>query len=152
MAHECSQCSFVPDAGTLLTYVVSREQRASAGRKPVFVGMFTMGGWVGHSGFYLFKCRECDNICVDYPHGYRGNGYIYIRCDRCSFEIIFDPREHRDVYKRENVVPPPTAWEVLKSYWKNRKKIKELRKKAAAETEAVEAMGVKVVEDADDLF
>lgn len=142
MAHECAGCAFVPDAGTLLAYVVSREQRDAAGRKPRFVGMFTMPGWVGHSGFYLFRCRQCDDLCIDYPHGYRENGCIYVRCDRCRFEVIFYPREHRDVYKRENVVPPPTAWKVLKSYWKNRKKVKEFQKDIA---EIEDKHGIRVL-------
>ena len=163
MGHECSGCSFVSDAETLLAFLVPREVRARASQKPEFVGKFTMSGWSGHSGFYVFRCPDCEEVRIDYPHGYCENGCLYIRCDKCRFRIVFYPGEYRDVYKRENVVAPPTTWEIFKDLWKNRKKFKALRKNAAAEVEAVEAMGVRVVpiseetrrvveEDGDDLF
>ncbi len=56
--HECPDCTFAADSSNLLLYFLSRKMRASAGKKPVFVGKFTMPGWVGHSGFYLFKCAR----------------------------------------------------------------------------------------------
>ena len=124
MGHECSECRFVPDAGTLLAFVVTKEVRDRAAKKPEFVGKFTMPNWVGHSGFYVFKCPECGEVCVDYPHGYCENGCIYIRCDTCPFRIVFYPDRYREVYKREGVVAPPTVWEELRSLWKNRNKIK----------------------------
>lgn len=165
MIHECSECSFVPDAGALLVFVVPKEIRDRANHKPEFVGKFTMPGWSGHSGFYVFKCPECDEVRIDYPHGYCENGRIYIRCDKCRFQIVFYPGKYRDVYEREGVVMPPTFWEELKHLWRkrNRKKLKALRKNTTAEAEAVETMGVRVVpanedirrvveEDGDDLF
>ena len=130
MAHECSGCSFVPDAGILLSFVVEREVRDRANQKPEFVGKFTMPDWTGHSGFYVFKCPDCDEVRIDHPHGYCENGCLYIRCDRCRFRIVFYPGKYRDVYKRENVVAPPTTWETFRSLWRNRKKIRELRKTA----------------------
>lgn len=146
MGHWCSDCTFVADTGTLLTL------RDKASHKPEFVGKFTMSGWTGHSGFYLFKCPDCEDICVDYPHGYCENGCLYIRCDRCQFRIVFYPGQYKDVYKRENVIAPLTFWEELKCLWRDRKELKAIRKNAIAEAEAVEEMGVRVVEDADDLF
>ena len=149
MAHECSECSFVPDAGTLLAFVVSREVRDRTGQKPEFVGKFTMPGWTGHSGFYVFKCPECDDVRIDYPHGYCENGCLYIYCDKCRFRIVFYPGRYRDVYKREQVVAPPTVWEILKYHWKNRKKFRKARR-TNSDIEAVEAMGVRVVVPSDD--
>ena len=128
MGHWCSDCTFVVDPSNLLLYFVSRKMRASAGKKPVFVGKFTMPDWVGHSGFYLFKCQDCGNVCIDYPHGYRDNGCLYIKCYRCQLEVILTPGKYREVYQRENVVAPPTFWEEVKGLWKLRKQIKELRK------------------------
>ena len=152
MGHECPECRFVPDAGNLLAFLVPKEEREKANQKPVFVGKFTMPGWSGHSGFYIFRCPECEEVSIDYPHGYCENGCLYICCDICQFRIVFYPRQYREVYQREGVAAPPTFWEELKVLWRNRKKIKEFRKAATAETEAVEEMGVRVVEDADDLF
>ena len=142
MAHECSDCMFVPDSDTLLTFFVPRELRNSAGKKPLFVGKFTMPGWAGHSGFYLFRCPYCDDVCVDYPHGYRDKGCLYIQCDRCGHEIVFTPGKYREIYKRENVVAPPTFWEELRGSWKLRKQMKELRKGVA---KIEDEHGVKVV-------
>lgn len=132
MGHECSECTFVPDADTLLTFCVSRELRNSVSHEPVFVGKFTMNGWVGHSGFYLFHCPDCEDVCVDYPHGYRENGYLYIRCGRCRYEVTFTPgRKYKEIYKREKVVAPPTFWETIRELWRLRKRNNELRKSAA---------------------
>ncbi len=148
----CKECTFVPDTGTLLAFNVPKEVRDKANQKPKFVGKFTMPNWTGHSGFYIFLCPNCDEVRVDYPHGYCENGHLYIRCDRCRFRVVLYSGEYRDIYRRENVVAPPTFWEELKIFWKNRKKVGELRKAAVAEVEKAEEMGVKVVEDADDLF
>lgn len=118
---ECKECTFVPDAETLLTFHVSREVRGTASDQPEFVGKFTMPGWSGHSGFYLFRCPDCDDTCIDYPHGYTSEGCLYIRCDHCRFKIVFTPRKYKDVYRREKVVSPPTFWETLKELWRLRK-------------------------------
>ena len=128
MGHECSDCSFVSDSGTLLLFLVPREVRDKASKEPKFVGKFTMTDWAGHSGFYLFKCSNCDTVCVDYPHGYCENGCLFLCCDKCRFRFVFYPGKYRDVYERENVVEPLTAWETFKYFLRNRKKIKELRK------------------------
>lgn len=130
MGHECSDCSFVVDATTLLLFLVPREIRERAGKKPEFVGKFTMTDWAGHSGFYIFKCSDCDIVCIDYPHGYCENGCLFLRCDKCQFRFVFYPSQYRDVYEREGVVAPLTTWETLKHFWRNRKKIKEIRKTA----------------------
>ncbi len=122
MGHECSDCKFAPDSGAILTFFVPRELRDLAGNKPVFVGKFTMGGCTRPSGFYLFRCPDCGDTCIDYPHGYRSNGRLYIQCDRGRVEIILPPGKYKDVYKREKVVAPPTFWEELKSLWKLKKR------------------------------
>ncbi|OGN01906.1 MAG: hypothetical protein A3I26_02800 [Candidatus Yanofskybacteria bacterium RIFCSPLOWO2_02_FULL_43_10] len=148
MVHECSDCTFVADAGNLLTYFVPREKRDSAGNKPVFVGKFTMTDWAGHSGFYLFKCPDCGDVCVDYPHGYRDNGCLYIRCGRCRFEIILSPGKYKDIYRREQVVSPPTVLQELRGLWKARKQIKDLRRTAG---EIEDKHGVKVLVSGEDI-
>ena len=45
----CTECNFVRDKETLLTFLVPREQKEQATSKPLFVGNFTMPGWTGHS-------------------------------------------------------------------------------------------------------
>ena len=124
---DCKECTFVSDAEALLTYNVGREQRASANHRPLFVGMFTMPRWSGHSGFYLFKCQSCGNICVDYPQGYTGSGHIYLRCDYCQYQIVLTPREHGGIYEREKVVAPASPWRGLWALFINRKKIRALK-------------------------
>ena len=101
----CTECIFAQDKNTLLIYSVSRELRERANEKLQFVGKFTMPGWVGHSSFYLFRCHECGNVGVDYPHGYRGE-FLYIRCDVCRYEIILSPSRYRDIYERDQVFVP----------------------------------------------
>ncbi len=125
---DCKECAFAADTESLLTFNVPRKLREKAGGKPVFVGKFTMPGWSGHSGFYLFKCTECGRVCVDYPHGYTDGGCLYLRCDHCRFKVVLTPRKYREVYESEKVVAPPTFWQELKSLWETRKKIKDFRK------------------------
>ncbi len=122
---DCKECTFVADAETLLTFFVPRQTRAKANTNPVFVGKFTMAHWTGHSGFYLFECSECGCVCVDYPHGYTSGGCLYLRCDRCRFRIILNPREYKNVYEKEGVILPRTIWETLKDYWYLRKSLKK---------------------------
>lgn len=113
---DCKECIFVADAETLLTFFVDRKLREKAGAKPVFVGKFTMARWSGHSGFYLFKCSnpECEKVCVDYPHGYTSEGFLFLRCDRCRFKIILYPRKYREIYERDDVhIPEGFTWRGL---------------------------------------
>lgn len=122
----CKQCSFVSDAEALLVFSVTRERRASANHDPAFVGMFTMPKWSGHSGFYLFKCQSCGNVCVDYPHGYTGAGYLYLRCGNCRYQIVLTS-EHKNIYEREKMVVPPSPWRMLWTLFLNRKKLRALK-------------------------
>ena len=123
---ECKECTFASNIEELLVFNVPKEMRDKANHRPEFIGKFTMPGWTGHSGFYLFKCEVCQEICVDYPHGYRGNGCLYLRCGQCGYEIVLTPRKYGDVYKRDNVVPPPTFWKMIKTLWALRK-VKNLK-------------------------
>ena len=126
MGHECSECSFVADAETLFTFIVTREQKAAANKKPKFVGFFTMSEWVGHSGFYLFKCEECGNVCVDYPHGYTNFGLMYLRCSYCKTLLILEVKEERPLYERENFhIPPETLEERQAELYKTIVGVKE---------------------------
>ena len=74
----CTQCSFVTDIETFLLYTVSRDLKDNFTnrRRPHFLGFYTMPGWVGHSGFYLFMCNDCCAVRVDYPHGYDDVGCL----------------------------------------------------------------------------
>ncbi|MEX2090540.1 MAG: hypothetical protein WD989_00175 [Candidatus Paceibacterota bacterium] len=110
----CGKCSFVQDKGTLFAFFVDRKEKAIANEKPKFVGFFTLPNWVGHSGFYLFKCPDCGNLCIDYPHGYHENGCLYVRCERCDFTTTFYPDKYGDVYERENIVAPSSVWQEIK--------------------------------------
>ena len=105
----CKECKFVADKQSLLLYFVTRELRDSATKEPKFVGKFTMPDWTGHSGFYVFRCQECESVCVDYPHGYNQHGRIYLRCNdnSCRQTLVLEPRKARDIYEREKVVAPP---------------------------------------------
>jgi len=74
-------------------------------RKPLFIGLFTLSKWVGHSRFYAFKCPECGLVTVDYPHGYTFGGRLYFLCgcngenDRKTVIPIHDPV----IYKAEGL-------------------------------------------------
>ena len=109
---ECRECSFVNDVETLFAFLVSREQKQQATSKPLFVGKFTMPGWSGHSGFYLFKCLECGDVNVDYPHGYCDFGCLFLSCKMCRERLVLDPRKEGTVYKAEGVpIPLPSRKE-----------------------------------------
>lgn len=142
----CTSCKFVQDKETLLLYIIPREFRAKATEKPLFVGLFTMPGWTGHSAWYLFKCKDCGSVVVDYPHGYRGS-FLYLHCGSCSSELILDGR-YREIYEREGAPAPPSLLEWLKYLWKHRPTRKDReRQKALLDTyEKIEQEhGVRVV-------
>lgn len=112
---ECKECVFVQDEKTLLTFFVSREIKERATEEPVFVGKFTMPGWTGHSGFYLFRCKECEEVCVDYPHGYTDFGLMYLRCGRCEEACSLEVVEMKSIYERDGIhIPKPTREERMK--------------------------------------
>lgn len=101
----CKECEFVRDKETILTFLANKEVRNSAGKNPVCLGKFTMPGWTGHASFYIFRCRSCEEICVDSPHGYRGE-YMYLSCDSCRREIILNKKEHEQIYIADNLYVP----------------------------------------------
>lgn len=106
----CTECTFVGDRETILAFMVDRQLKQTVEYDPVFVGKFTMPQQVGHSGFYLFKCKECGVVCTDYPHGYTDGGYMYLRCDNCRRQLVITESDAwgREIYIKENVVMPPT--------------------------------------------
>lgn len=109
---DCTECTFVGDQETILAFKVDRQLRQTVWYEPVFVGKFTMPGWVGHSGFYLFKCRECDEVCVDYSHGYTDFGLMYLACRYCGEGLPLEVTKERSIYEREGVhIPKPTREE-----------------------------------------
>ena len=107
----CTECTFVQDARTLLTFMVSREQKEKATSKPLFVGSFTMLGWTGHSGFYFFRCKKCESVSVDYPHGYTDFGLMFLCCVHCLEKLPFEVTEERAIYEREGVLIPKSTRE-----------------------------------------
>ncbi len=107
----CTDCNFVQDKETLFTFLVPRDLKHKATNKPLFVEKFTMPGWTGHSGFYLFRCESCGHISVDYPHGYTGFGLMYLRCDNCQEKLPLEVSEERAIYERENVHTPKPSRE-----------------------------------------
>lgn len=104
--HECSGCTFVQDKETLFIFLVPRDLKEKATNKPLFFGKFTMMGWIGHSGFYLFRCELCNQVSIDYPHGYTDYGLIFLCCDYCKEKLPLEVTEELEIYKRENVHIP----------------------------------------------
>lgn len=80
MPHECTECTFVANKESIY---VHPDVLKKLGKRPVFLGIFTLPGWVGHSAFYVLKCSECDNAVVDYPHGYTSEGRLFFSCNSC---------------------------------------------------------------------
>lgn len=139
----CTECSFVQDKETLFLWLVPRELKDKATNKPLFVGKFTMPEWIDHRGFYLFRCRSCNQICVDYPHGYTPiEGLMFLCCHHCKEKLPLEVTEEKAIYEREGVVAPLTAWQELKASWKARRELKKLRRTAA---EIGEQHGVKIM-------
>lgn len=117
---ECVECTFVSDKETLFLHNISREDKENVDEEPKFVGKFNMFGWIGHSSFYLFKCKFCKEIVLDYPHGYRGD-FMYLRCDRCKEEVILVGKRYKDVYDRDGFHWPvrPSFRDLLKLLFKS---------------------------------
>lgn len=113
----CTECSFVQDKETLFIYLVPRDLKDKVTNKPMFFGKFTMPGWTGHSGFYLFKCKACGEVSTDYPHGYTDYGLMFLCCDHCQETIPLEVTEERALYEREKVfIPKPTREERIKDF------------------------------------
>ena len=121
--HECPECQFVADIQTLFTFLIPREVREMATEEPKDCGVFTMTGWVGHSHFYLFRCRECGGVTVDYPHGYHGP-YWYLRCKCCQSCLDLNSRKFRSIYA-DNRGATPQFLEEVEGWF--RKRIKGLK-------------------------
>lgn len=110
---ECKECIFVLDTSTILSFHVPKEVRDKANHEPKFIGKFTMPGWTGHSSFYLFKCIDCENVCVDYPHGYTSWGSCYLTCAKCGSGPILKKKEY---YERDSIVVPLMALSFKERY------------------------------------
>lgn len=39
---------------------------------PVSIGKFQLPGWSGANEFFLFRCSDCGELCIDYLHGWSG--------------------------------------------------------------------------------
>lgn len=107
----CGECAFVADRETLFAFMVDRSLKQTVGHDPVFVGRFTMVGWAGHSGFYLFRCKACESVVVDYPHGYHGP-YWYLRCSDCGHSLDLSSSKFRSIYENNNGFVPKFVEEV----------------------------------------
>lgn len=108
---ECKECTFVQDMATLLAFMVPKEVREMATEEPKDCGVFTMPGWSGHSHFYLFKCKACRKVVVDYPHGYHGE-YWYLRCGECAFALDLSSSKFRSIYEDNNGFVPKFREEI----------------------------------------
>ena len=106
MKHECSECTFIQDKEALFIFLVPKDLKERATYKPLFFNKFTMTGWVGHSGFYLFKCKSCDQVSIDYPHGYTSSGLVFLRCDYCQEKLPLKVSKERAIYERESLFIP----------------------------------------------
>lgn len=132
LRHECSDCTFVQDKETLFIFLVPRDLKEKATNRPLFFGKFTMTGWIGHSGFYLFRCESCKQVSIDYPHGYTDHGLMFLRCDGCKENFPLEVIKERTIYERENVhIPKPTREE----------RMQELEDMIAG----IEAKGIRVI-------
>ncbi len=110
----CTECNFVQDKETLFVYLVSRDLKEKATFKPLFFRKFTMTGWTGHSGFYLFKCKSCHRVSIDYPHGYTSCGLMFLSCDNCQEKLPLEVIKDKTIYEREGAFIP-----VARSFRKN---------------------------------
>ena len=104
MGHECEVCTFVASKEAIH---VDPEIVRSLGWKPVFINFFTLLKWSGHSAFYVFKCPECKQPSIDYPHGYIDFGLLYFNCEKCGSVIPLEVGPNRKIYEREEVPVPP---------------------------------------------
>lgn len=114
MEHECSECTFVALKENIF---VDREIKEKAGKKPVYIGCFTLPNWIGHARFYLCHCA-CGYLFVDYPHGYTNGSYLFFSCDFCdSIVTIFD----KQIYKDTGTELPPSlvrnVWFLIKLWF-----------------------------------
>ncbi|MBX4189926.1 hypothetical protein KW791_01335 [Candidatus Parcubacteria bacterium] len=116
---ECKECAYVPNIDSIFqSYVTKAKIENSEKGNPIFCGKFCMDGWTGHSGFYLFKCKECNGKVIDYAHGYTYDGLFYLRCPDCQTKLVLDPVKHRFAYRNEEaVVPPPTKKQRLEELY-----------------------------------
>ena len=105
----CTECTYVNDKETLFLYMISREAKEEAMESPQSVGTFTMEGWTGHSVFYLFRCRSCKGVTVDYPHGYTNSGLCYLRCSHCQLKLELHPIADRAIYLANKLFVPNSS-------------------------------------------
>src|SRR3989338_3421605 len=89
----CIDCKFAPDKNSIFVWHTKKELKEHISKKPAFVGLFTLPGWVGHSGFYLFKCGNCGKTVIDHPHGYTEHGLLFLRCDSCEVKFSIKPNK-----------------------------------------------------------
>lgn len=128
----CTECNFVQDRETLFVFLVPRELKEEAIFKPMFFGKFNLPGWTGHNSFYLFRCKSCGHVSIDYPHGYTDYGLMFLSCDSCRATLPLEVSEEKDIYEREGgYIPKPTREE----------RVQELNSAIAG----VEEKGIRVI-------
>lgn len=111
----CKECSFVSDKETIFTYFVNRELKTSQTiDKPIFVGKFYFPKWTGHSGFYLFKCEDCENLSVDQVHVNSSGPNLH--CQHCGCYHELNPVDHRDIIINEGLSFSQRDVEYYKKY------------------------------------
>ena len=45
----------------------------------VYVGDYQLSNWSGPLAFYLYRCRRCGDLEIDYRHGWDGHFYCQRR-------------------------------------------------------------------------
>ena len=109
MGHICSECTFVNSAEDIF---VDIKTRYKVGRKPIYVGTFTLPKYSGHLKFYVFTCRCCEQIVVDHPRGYSDFGFLFFVCNSCKWaNIIYDKK----IYASEGIVKPSLVGRMLRA-------------------------------------
>ncbi|MEK7151217.1 MAG: hypothetical protein AAB784_00680 [Patescibacteria group bacterium] len=112
MGHICSECTFVNSAKDIF---VDRKTRDKAGRKPIYVGTFTLPKYTGHLKFYLFICSCCEQIVIDHPSGYTDGGFLFFVCGSCKWaSIIYDKK----IYVDAGIPKPSLIRDIFCGLWR----------------------------------
>src|SRR3989344_1254010 len=84
--HKCDACTMIVSTQDI---PIPKEIFKKVGRKPIFIGTFTIIGWAAHSYFFVFKCSACGSVVIDSPRGYNKDGLFLQHgdCPKGAVEI-----------------------------------------------------------------
>lgn len=98
---------------------ISPEICRKATNRPLYLGAYIRPGCSGHQHFYVFICKSCGSLVVDYPHGYTQGGFLFFECYDCpgAVETSNDRRtilliKDKKTYEREKTPYPGRGSEV----------------------------------------